>query len=238
VDTARLRTLAGAADVNIPTVIQPASGSQQQLASMDAQIADAAKTLGPNHPQLQALRAQRASMAQVVAREAAERESANARANALRAGAVQAQLSQQKAKVIGEREKLARLTQLQSEVVALRAQYDNTQARVAQLEMEAAVGDVGISTLGQATVPSSPTSPNKPLIVMGSLALGLGTGVMLALLVELFARRVRSPEDLRHAVDAPMLAVISSPNRLNVRSIAGRASRQVNWPTRRKAVQG
>lgn len=239
VDTARLRSLAQQSDVQVPTVIQPGgSGSVAQLAAMDAQIADATKNLGPNHPQLQTLRTQRKALADLIAKEESERASANAKANALRAGAVQAQLSAQKAKVIGQRDKLAHLAELQSQVVMLKAQFDRTQQRAADLRMEANASDAGISALGTATVPSTPSWPKKPLIIWGAVAAGLGMGVLLALLVELFARRVRSAEDLRYAVDAPMLAVISGPGSITARSVTRRFSRQLNWPMRRKAVQG
>lgn len=239
VDTARLRSLAQQPDVQVPTIFTPGgSASSQSLASMDAQIQDAIRTLGPNHPQLQQMRAQRAALANLVAKEDADRASATARANALRAGAVQAQLSAQKAKVVAQREKLAKLAEMQSQVQLLKAQYDRTQQRAADLRLEGAAADAGVSALGAATVPATPQFPKKPLIIYGSLAMGLTLGLMLALLVELFARRVRSVEDLRYAVDAPMLAVISGPGSLTARSVVRRFPRQVNWPIRRKAVQG
>jgi capsular polysaccharide biosynthesis protein len=47
--------------------------------------------------------------------------------------------------------------------------------------------------------------------MFGSLGLGLALGLLIALLVELMNRRVRGPEDLQTLMDAPLLAVVSTP---------------------------
>lgn len=65
--------------------------------------------------------------------------------------------------------------------------------------------------LGSAVAPQNPAFPNMPLIVFGSLTLGLGVGVLVGLLMEMFGRRVRGPEDLWAAIDAPLIAVIAAP---------------------------
>jgi uncharacterized protein involved in exopolysaccharide biosynthesis len=239
VDTARLRTLAQAGDVNVPTVAPvAASPLRAQLASVDSDIVEQSKTLGPNHPTLIALRAKRTAIAQLITQEESNQASQVAKANALRAGAVQQALNVQKSKVIAQSAQRAKLTQLQAEVDLRRQQFDRTQTKAADLRLQAASNDAGMTSLGTATVPAAPSFPKKPLIYLGALGLGLGMGFALALLVELFARKVRSPEDLRYAVDAPTLAVIAGAGRPSDRSLARRLPRQVNWPIRRKAVQG
>ena len=81
-------------------------------------------------------------------------------------------------------------------------------AHAADLTQEAAATDAGLTPLGPATASGKPVFPNKPLILGGSFGLGLGVGVLCALLAEMFARRVRGAEDLQAAIDAPVLAVI------------------------------
>lgn len=217
VDTARLRALSGQAGAPA-AVAMPAmpvsSASGAQLAQLDATIAQAAKNLGPNHPQMVQLRAQRATLAQVVAQEmAASRAAAGAAASAasVSAGALQREVAAQTTKVIQKRDKIERLTQLQAEVTMRREQYNKSMARIAELRQEASVADAGISTLAEALMPEKPKFPNKPLILGGALGLGFGLGLMLSLLLELFGRRVRSIEDLRSALDVPLLAVIDGP---------------------------
>jgi uncharacterized protein involved in exopolysaccharide biosynthesis len=192
---------------------------------VDAQIAEASKTLGPNHPESLALKATRAVLAQQVAQDqAAARAQASAAAGAAsaNAGALERVVQQEKSRVLGESDKISKLSQLASQVSLLKDQYDKTEGRVADLREEAAIADTGLTPLGDAVTPKAPTFPNKLLIIPGSIALGLATGLLVALLAELFNRRVRGVEDLRGLVDAPLLAVV-----------AGRA--QTSWlPQRRR----
>ncbi|MET3528117.1 Wzz/FepE/Etk N-terminal domain-containing protein [Phenylobacterium koreense] len=209
IDTARLRALASQSTTPAPVVAaMPASSpSGAQLAQLDAAIAQATQTLGPNHPQMQELRARRASVAAMAAQEAA---AARAMAGAS-SGALQREVAAQTSKVIANRDKIERLSQLQAEVNLRRDQYNKSMARIVELRQEAAVADTGLTPLGQAVTPQKPLFPNKPLILGGSLGLGFGLGIVLSLLLELFGRRVRSAEDMLAGVDAPLLAVISLP---------------------------
>lgn len=217
IDTARLRALASQSAAPAPVIAAPAavsSPSAVQLAQLDAAIAQASKTLGPNHPQMVELRARRATLATVAAQEqAAARAAVNASASAATAtaSALQREVAAQTSKVIANRDKIERLNQLQAEVNVRRQQYNNSVARIASLRQEAGIADTGITPLGEAVTPRSPVFPNKPLILGGSLGLGFGLGIVLSLLLELFGRRVRSIEDMQAGLDAPLLAVVSAP---------------------------
>ncbi len=208
VDTARLRALSSAGPA--PSTIFSAPGSSPasaELAQLDAQIAQAAKTLGPNHPELQAMRARRNALAGIAAQERAANRAPSGGGQT--SGAIEREVAAQKARVMSQRDKLGRLIQLQGEVDLRRDQYNKSAARAAQLHQEAAVMDNGLTILSAATTPQKPKFPNMPLIGFGSVGLGLGTGVLLALLLELFHRRIRSPEDLQLAGEIPLLAVVS-----------------------------
>lgn len=214
-DSARLRALSSQAAA--PTMVAPAmpvaSPTAAQLAQIDAAIAQSSKTLGPNHPQMIQLRAQRATVAQIMSQElAAARSAAGAAASAATASAaaLQREVAAQTSRVIEKREHIERLTQLQAEVNVRREQYNKSMARVAELRQEASVADAGITSLGDAATPMNPSFPNKPLILGGALAFGFGLGVLLSLLLELFGQRVRSAEDMR-AINAPLLAIIDGP---------------------------
>jgi succinoglycan biosynthesis transport protein ExoP len=212
IDTAHLRAIAGEGASTAP-VMAPAMASPAaiQLAQLDAEITEDAKTLGPNHPKLIQLRAQRATVAALVAKDdAAVR--ANA-ASAAKAGmqAVDNAIATQKSRVIAQSDKLQHLSQLQAEVDRRRDQFNKTSARAAEYRQEAAVADTGLTPLDAAVTPKSPKFPNKLLILPGSIALGLLMGVLVALIAEMLGRRVRGVEDLEAAIDAPVLAVITAP---------------------------
>ena len=196
IDSARLTALAMQGDA--AAVGGNGSGIEAQLAEMDSEIRQASETLGPNHPQLQAMKAKRASLAALLTQDSS--------AKPAKPGT--SRVAAQKALVIGNRDKLAKLQILQSEVDIREDQYNKALAREAEFRQQAGVVDAGMSALGSASVPQSPSYPNRPLVIGGSLGLGLVFGILIALLFELLDRRVRSAEDLRSALGLPVLAVL------------------------------
>jgi succinoglycan biosynthesis transport protein ExoP len=214
-DTARLSALAGQAAGAGAAAIAPTSAlpSVSQLAQMDADIAQARKSLGPNHPSMQAMEARRAALAQSIAREEADARRMSTAAGAA-GGALDRALQTQKARVIGQRDKVERLRLLQNEVELRREQVKDATARAAQYQRESAAADAGLSPLGPAIAPPTPTYPKKPLILGGALALGLAIGLLSALLLELLMRRVRSAEDMKLATAAPVLGIIPGSDRM------------------------
>jgi uncharacterized protein involved in exopolysaccharide biosynthesis len=213
IDSARLAALAssGAPTVAAIAPVGPTPAALQ-LAQLDAAITQASRVLGPNHPDLIAMRQQRGVLATQAAQErSAANAAANATSSAARVGA--GMLEAQRSKVIAQRDKLEQVRALQAEVDVRRDQFLKASSRAADLRLESNVGETGITPLGNAVTPQKPVFPNMPLIMFGSLGFGLGFGVLVALLTELFGRRVRSGEDLSHAIDAPLLAVIAAPTK-------------------------
>ena len=215
VDTARLRAMAGAAGAGAP-IIAPMAGAgsavSAEIAQVDASISLASQTLGPNHPELVALRAKRAALETQLAQERnVARASASAAASAASAGAaaVSSEIAAERSKVVGQADKIERLKELHADVELRRDQFNKLAQRAADLRQEEAIADTGVTVLGSAVTPLSPKFPNKPLIFGGALGLGIGLGVFVGLLVELFARRVRGVEDLR-SIDPPILAIVPS----------------------------
>jgi succinoglycan biosynthesis transport protein ExoP len=243
VDTARLRALSSQGAGAAPMIAPPpliTSAAAIQLAQLDAAITQASQNLGPNHPAMLEMKARRATLAQVAANDAAAARAAAgaaARAAGAGAGALDRAVAEQTSKVIAKRDKIQRLSQLQAEVNLRRDQYTRSMARVAELRQQAAVADTGITALGDSVQPQKPTFPNKPLILGGAAVGGFALGILLSLLVELFARRVRGAEDLRSTLDVPLLAIVTSTRQ---GTSAGATRRQIRAPKglgRRGAVQ-
>lgn len=210
IDSARLAALAsqGAGQFIAPTS-SPTGPATLQLAELDSSIAEASRNLGPNHPALIEMRRRR----EIVAGQAARERNSASQASASAMSAAQAtssMLEAQKAKVMAQREKVERLRLMQDEIDLRRDQYSKAVSRGAQLRQEAQVAESGVVPLAAATTPQSPVFPNKPLIIGGAGAAGLILGLLIAMMREIFNRRVRSAEDLMDAVDAPMLAIIRS----------------------------
>ncbi len=244
VDTARLRALAGqGAGISMapPPMVATTTPAEMALTQLDAQIGQMSKILGPNHPQMNEMRNRRTTLVQMAAQErAAQRAAAGAAASgaAQAAAAIESAVQTQTSRVIAKRDKIQRLSQLQSEVNLRREQYNRAMARAAEYRQEANVTDPGMSPMGNAVTPRKPNFPNIPLILGGAAGLGFGMGLMVALLLELFGRRVRSVEDMESAFDVPLLAVVkpeSAPRRPRTarRGLVG----GVKLPTRKRAVR-
>jgi succinoglycan biosynthesis transport protein ExoP len=183
------------------------------LARVDSEISEQSKSLGPNHPDLLALRSRRQALeGQVVQDEKAAQANARAMAGASSAGvnALQSAMNAQRNRVISQRDKVEHARELQDDTKLRRDLYTKTLEKVAEFRHEAAAPVTGLTALGSAVAPQSPKFPNWPLIILGSIVLGLFSGLGMGLLMELFGRRVRGPEDIVEAIDAPLLAVVSA----------------------------
>jgi succinoglycan biosynthesis transport protein ExoP len=201
--------MAPAATVAMATGTSPAA---MELAGIDAQIADANKNLGPNHPELLALKAKRAAIASVAAKEEANLRSGGGIAGG-GSGTLDRMVQAQKSRVIAQSGKLAQLQQLEAQVELSRDQLNKASAHVADLQQEAAIDDTGITPLGGAVTPQAPSFPNKLLILPGSVVAGLGFGLLIAVLLEMLGRQVRGPEDLQHIDGLPLIAVVAAANK-------------------------
>lgn len=207
VDSARLAALAtsGGAPMIAPAAAAPPSAGQ--LAAAEADLAQQSKVLGPNHPVLLALRQRVQFLEQQVAQERSASTSA-ASAAVSAAAATSGMLETQKAKVLGQRDKVERLRLMQDEIDLRRDQYNKGIARAAQLRQEAEIAEAGVVPLANASTPQEPVFPKKGLMMAAAILGGIGGGVLIALVLEIFGRRVRSPDDLSSAVNAPVLAVV------------------------------
>lgn len=186
-----------------PSMGAPASPAEMQLETVKQQLAQAATTLGPNHPTYQALERQKSVLEAEVARGGGGRVS-----GAAIKSTIQNAFEAQKARVLAQSDKVDHLNQMQQDINVLRDQYQKLAQKAQELRGEAQMNQTNLVPLGNTAMPDKPVWPNKPLIIFGSIALGAVLGVLLALLVELTTRRVRSDEDLEYAVDAPVFAIV------------------------------
>ena len=177
-----------------------------QLDQINQQLAQAATTLGPNHPVFQSLQRQRA-IAEAEMRRQMAAQSGMAPGGSS-AGQIESAYQAQKSRVLAQRDKIDQLNLLQSDIDLKRDQYQKAAQRAAELRLEADVAETGLDPLGNAVAPEKPSFPNVPLIAFGSIGLGLGLGICLALLIEMLGRRVRSDDDLEGAAKAPVFAII------------------------------
>ena len=222
-DSARLSALtaSGAVQPTAPVVAPPLSPADLELSQVDSQIASLARVLGPNNPEMLALKTRRSSLSAVAAKQNAATRQAVSGANS-NMGAFERAVAAQKSKLIADSPKIGRLTQLHNDVTMRRDELQKLNERAQQFRQEALVTDANITPLGPPSTPKAPTFPNYMLIIPGAIVLGGGLGVMVALLMELLARRVRGADDLAGLKDIPVVGVIGAPRKQN--------RRRSRWP--------
>lgn len=209
-ESTRLAALASTAPAQAvagPVISLGSNGPSPQLAQANAAIAAAERVLGPNNPDLIDLRRQRDAIAaaSVPARAAA--------AAAASGPSIASLYNAQQAKVLAQRGKVNEARQLAADVAVLRDQYLKTSARAADLSQQGESTETGLTLLGNAVAPTSPSFPRWPLVIIGSIGLGFGLGVVLALATELLSRRVRGVDDLQ-IEGVPVLGIMARPARL------------------------
>ncbi|MBC7521771.1 MAG: exopolysaccharide biosynthesis protein EpsF [Sandarakinorhabdus sp.] len=204
---------------------------KMQLATLNDQLELAAEKLGTQHPSYQSGLARRKLLEKQLATEKA----AAAGAGAAQSGAsrrsvadLQSQYEAQKSKVLGMKDTLDQLAALQREVDLRRSQYEKAAARTADLQLESNVSESGLVVLGDAVGGKERSFPIWSKIIGLAAAFGAALGIVVAVLTELYARRIRGPEDLRFASNVPVLAVIadrqSSPWRDRIRRLLTRGN--------------
>lgn len=206
----RLRALASLPmnqGMSAPGIAAAQSPTQNQVAAIDAQIAERSRVLGPSHPQLLALQRQREVLASIAAKETAQLRSMAA--GATQTGPSQNSLiSAQQRIVLERRGKINEAERLATDVALLKQDYIKTAARAAELEQQAESPEAQLTLLGSAIAPTKPVSPKIPLILFGALGLGAALGVLCSLVVELLNRRIRGVEDLE-LVSVPIIGMMS-----------------------------
>jgi protein tyrosine kinase modulator len=152
-------------------------------------------SVGPSASVQEQIRANNAAIAQLNA----ARNAAVGRANASMAG-------QARAPAIMER-----AMQLENQANTLRAQYKTVADDLLKAQSSARLANEQraerLSLVEPPNLPDTPHWPNRPIVIGAGAAAGLGFGLLLALLIELLNRPMRSPAQLQ-AMGLPVLGVV------------------------------
>ena len=99
---------------------------------------------------------------------------------------------------------------IQSNFSIYKELYNNMKIKLEQAQANRALeenGERGYVVLDPPQLPTSPSKPNKPLMIGGGFSLGLVIGIFAAGLAELFDSRVRSPKDIE-VYNKPVVAYL------------------------------
>ncbi|MGX2039525.1 chain length determinant protein EpsF [Methylocaldum sp. MU1018] len=183
-----------------------------KLALAETRLAEIGEKYDTNHPLRQQAAAETDSLKRKLAAEIktvlrslnTAVEIARARENELGTA-----LGEQKAKILELNKQRDELSVLTQEVEHARLSYTSALQRFNQTRLESEASQTNIAVLNPAKPPLRPSRPRLLLNVAVAGFLGVVLAVSLALLLELFDRRVRSPEDLSIALGLPVMGVLT-----------------------------
>lgn len=128
-----------------------------------------------------------------------------------RSAAARAAYEEQRNKVLQLKDARNELAVLEREVDSAQKVYDAIQARLSQMGLESNNTQNNIVIISQATEPSRHVFPKLTLALTLSTSIGALLGILVALGVELFDRRIRGPQDLLQGTGLPIVGVMPSP---------------------------
>lgn len=188
---------------------------RQSRAALQAEYQQKRTLLKPDHPDMIALRSSISELDKQITRENSSITSA--RINSLRNNykaavdaerALQARVGQLKSEVLDLRGRSIRYAILQRDVDTNRALYDALLQRYKEIGVAGGIGTAPVSIVDHADTPSSPYKPNLLSDLLIGLALGLGLGVLGAIILEYLNDTIKDREDVRTKLGLACLGTV------------------------------
>lgn len=183
-----------------------------ELSRQDSRFKELGERLGESHPTMVEIKA---SIAELNTRIRAETSRVSGGAtvsnsiNQARLEQLKGSLEAQRLKVFKFKESRDELAVLAADVDSAQRAFDGVNARANQTELESRSTQTNLYVLNPASEPTQPSSPRTTLNLLLSLFVGTLLGVGVALLKELFDRRVRSAAELVQVLEIPLLGVLA-----------------------------
>ena len=192
------------------------NGLKADIARLQAKLNESSANLGRNHPQIISMTSELQGLREQLAAETRKITSSidtTYQVSREREGQLRAALAAQKDRVLNLNKQRDQIQLLRSELLSAQRQFETVSARASQTSVESQTSQTNISVLNVATPPSDPAQPRVLVNLLVSIFLGALLGVGLALVLELFSRRVRSSEDLADLPNLPLLGQLNSAKR-------------------------
>jgi polysaccharide biosynthesis transport protein len=212
-------TLEGAIELTPGTAPGELNMLRGQLAGAKANYAQLESSLGPNHPQAKALKAQIDELQKEITSEQtrlvmqAKQNYVVARANEDQTSAA---LEAQKADAYKLRDQLVEYTLRQREFEANRTLYDNLQSRLRTASVQSGLESLEIDVIDPALPPATPLLRPQSTVILTALIFGLVGGIVVAFLMESLDTGLRSIAEIESITELPSLAIIPRARRSSV----------------------
>lgn len=198
---------------SMPEVVQNqlVQSLKGELGRSEAKLQELSSVLGPNHPQYQSalaeVRVLRSRLASEIDRVANSVITSSAM-NVQREAEIRSALEAQRTKVLRLKKDYDKLAALSREVENSQKALELVSQRLTQTRLESLAPQANVGILSPALEPSEPSRPKPVLNGIVGMFVGLLLGILAALSVEMFKRPIRTADDLLHALELPVLAVL------------------------------
>ena len=209
-------TIEGAIELTPGTAPGELTMLRGQLATARANYAQMESTLGPNHPQSKAAKAQIDEYVKEIDTEQ-NRLLLQAKQNFVVAKANEDQtvaaLEAQKADAYKLRDELVEYTLRQREFEANSALYNGLQQRLRTATVQSGLESLEIDVVDRAVPPATPLLRPQSTVILTALAFGVIGGIVLAFLMESLDTGLRSIAEIESITELPSLAIIPRARR-------------------------
>jgi chain length determinant protein EpsF len=201
----------GAASDTVADVMQSplVNALKADLARVEARLQESAATMGPRHPQLLRIQAERDALQGRLATETRRISGgieASYRAGRTREDELSAAIQGQRQQVLALNRQRGQLALLQQDLDAARRNFETVSTNASKTRLESLATQTYLTQLAPAAEPLEPAGPGLGQILLVALLAGGLLGVAGVLMLELARRRVRSVDDITVAADLQVLA--------------------------------
>ncbi|TGD93271.1 GumC family protein [Methylobacterium nonmethylotrophicum] len=186
-----------------------------QYAQTIQELAQLSRSLGPNHPQMIALSAQRTATARLIAVEA-DRIRRTIEEDLRRGEEGLRQLRNRAERLIqnqsSSNQENIRLRQLESEAEAIRRTYNTVLDRVKDLEQQQSINPSNSQIISRATAPLKPSDTPAPIVIAAAGLFGAVLGLILGFLYDVWRGNITTVAGFGGA-GAPVWARLQRPGR-------------------------
>lgn len=195
-----------------------------QYARTAEREAQAATTLGTNHPQLRELRSQLDNTRRQIADELARvRRSVTSEAQRAEANVVALEEESRRlaSSNVSQGKSQIRLRQLESEAESLNAVYKSFLSRAKELQEQQEIDTSNSRIISRAVAPLSPTGPSSIIVLLAAGFFGFALAAAGSVGWEMVNGKLGSERELVERTGVPLLASLSAPGRpLSARRLA------------------
>lgn len=191
------------------------SGLKSDLSRGEARLKELSARYGDSYPQVVETKANNDEVRRRIDAETQKITSGvsvNNSINQQRVAELRASLDAQRAKIQQMKAVRDEASVLVRDVENAQRNYEMVQQRLQLTSLESQATQSNVAVLTPAVPPLQPSSPKLVLNTILAVFIGVVLGVAVALMKELFDRRVRSAEDVVAAIGLPVLGSIPEPN--------------------------